>query len=75
MICVFLLVTAMGTCRAGIDCPQGRMRNVNNHLHWGGTAGRVEEKTMGRTDERGEDKKLNPMRRGSVFTVMDGWMD
>lgn len=31
--------TAMGTCGVGIDCPQGRMRNVNTHLRQGGTGG------------------------------------
>lgn len=31
--------TAMGTCGVGIDCPQGRMQNVNTHLRWGGTGG------------------------------------
>lgn len=32
-------VTVMGTCGVGIDCPQGRMQNVNTHLRWGGTGG------------------------------------
>lgn len=31
--------TATGTCGVGIDCPQGRMQNVNTHLRWGGTGG------------------------------------
>ena len=38
-VCVCVRVTVMGTCGVEIDCPQGRMQNVNTHLRWGGTGG------------------------------------
>lgn len=42
----------MGTCGVAIDCPQGRMQNVNTHLRWGGgQEGRgLHEQVMGRSD-------------------------
>lgn len=42
----------MGTCGVTIDCPQGRMQNVNAHLRWGGgQQGRgLDEQVMGRAD-------------------------
>lgn len=69
------VLTVMGTCGVGIDCPQGRMQNVNTHLRWGGTGGgRVDEQMMGRTDE-GVAVGVNGMREGGGIDQkgMDGW--
>lgn len=48
-VCVF---DGTGTCGVAIDCPQGRMQNVNTHLRWGGgQEGRgLDEQVMGWTD-------------------------
>lgn len=63
-----------GTCGVAIDCPQGRMQNVNTHLRWGGTGGEGrDEPMMGWTGEgyggRGEvavgfqiERKVNGVR-------------
>lgn len=51
-----------------IDCPQGRMQNVNTHLRWGGgQEGRgLDEQVMGRTDggASGGGEKVNGVREG-----------
>lgn len=40
----------METCRVAIDCPQGRIQNVNTHLRWGGTGGEgLNERMMAQT--------------------------
>lgn len=46
-VCVHECVrSGRGTCRAAIDCPQGRMQNVNIHLRWGGTGGEGRDERM-----------------------------
>lgn len=72
--------TATGTCGVGIDCPEGRMQNVNTHLRWGGTGGvgGWETDGMDRWDSMKEKESEWDWRSGNArqrgWPWRDGWI-